>query len=104
SLAGLGTWVVCKRVGVPEIAFYSQWAAKIGIVLAEFWFLLALAGSGATLRRPASVRAVGLFELFVGLGIALYYVGWDIYIQKVGPEIGRPRIVEPGSDWQFYEA
>ena len=104
ALAGLATWVVCDRVAFREYALYGLWAAKIGVVLGEFWFLLALAAAGATLRRPGAVRTVGFFALVVGLAVAVYFVGWDIYLRKIGPEIGRPTKLEAGSDWHFYEA
>lgn len=104
ALAGLVTWAVCKHVAYREYANYGLWGARIGTALGEFWFLLALAAAGATLRRPAAVRTVGLFSLMVGLAVAIYFVGWDVYLQKIGPEIGRPKTVEPGSDWLFYEA
>ena len=104
ALAGYITSVVCERVAYREIGGYSLWTARLGVVLGEFWFLLALAAAGATLRRPASVRTVGLFSLMAGLGVAIYFVGWDVYLQKIGPEIGRPKKLEAGSDWLFYEA
>lgn len=47
---------------------------------------------------------MGLFSLMAGLGVAIYFVGWDVYLQKIGPEIGRPKKIEAGSDWLFYEA
>lgn len=104
ALAGYITSVVCERVAYREIGGYGLWTARLGAVLGEFWFLLALAAAGATLRRPASVRTVGLFSLMAGLGVAIYFVGWDVYLQKIGPEIGRPKKLEAGSDWLFYEA
>lgn len=104
ALAGYLTAVVCERVAYREYASYGLWTARIGGALGEFWFLLALAATAATLRRPAAVRTVGLFALVVGLAVAVYFLGWDLYLQKIGPEIGRPKTVEPGSDWLFYEA
>jgi hypothetical protein len=104
ALAGLGTWAVCERVSFREYASYGMWTAKIGGALGEFWFLLALAAAGATLRRPAAVRAVGFFALIAGAAAAVYFVGWDLYVQKLGPAIHRPGVVEPGSDWRFYES
>ena len=104
ALAGYITSVVCDRVAYREIGNYGLWTARIGGALGEFWFLLALVAAGATLRRPASVRTVGMFSLMVGLAVAVYFVGWDVYLQKIAPEIGRPRKLEAGSDWIFYEA
>jgi len=104
ALAGYLTFVVCQRVAYREVAEYGLWTARIGGALGEFWFLLALAAAGATLKRPAAVRTVGLFALLVGLGAALYFIGWDVLVAKLGPEIGRPKKVEPESNWLFYEA
>jgi hypothetical protein len=103
ALAGFATWEVCERVAFREVAGYGWWAAVIGTGVSEFWFLLALGASGATLRRPKAVRAVGAFALVVGLGVVLYFVGWDVYVDKVGPQVGRPKTVAAGSDWQLYE-
>jgi hypothetical protein len=103
ALAGLATWKVCERAAFREVAGYGWWGAVVGGALSEFWFLLALGAAGATLRRPKAVRTVGCFALFVGVAVILYFVGWDVYIDKIGPEIGRPKKVEAGSDWQFYE-
>lgn len=104
GLAGAITYLVCKRVAFNEVAGYGWWAALIGTCLAEFWFLIGLVAAGATLRRPATVRAAGLHALVVGLGVALYFFGWDLLLAKLGPEIGRPRRPEAGSDWLLYEA
>jgi hypothetical protein len=104
ALTGYLTHIVCQRVGFSEVSMYGLWAARLGGVLGEFWFLLALGAAGATLKRPASVRTVGFFSLLVGLGVALYFFGWDLLLTKVGPEIGRPRRPEAGSDWLLYEA
>jgi hypothetical protein len=104
ALAGIVTWYVCERVSLNRTAFYGLWTAKIGVVLGEFWFLLALAGAGATLRRPAAVRSVGLFSLLMGIAVALYFFGWESLVKEVGPRIGRPKNIEPGSDWEFYQA
>lgn len=103
ALVGYGTYALSHKVGWGQMESYGLWAAKIGAVLGEFWFLLALAGCGATLRRPATVRAVGFFALLVGVAVAIHFVLWDVYVRN-GAQIGRPNIVEPGSDWQFYEA
>ena len=104
ALAGYLTHIVCQRVGFSEVSGYGLWGARLGGVLGEFWFLLALGASGASLKRPASVRTVGFFSLIVGLGAALYFVGWEVLLTKLGPEIGRPRRPEAGSDWILYEA
>jgi hypothetical protein len=104
ALAGLVTWVVCNRVAYREYANYGLWTARIGVFLGEIWFLQALTAAGATLRRPSAVRTIGLFTLVAGLGVAVYFVGWDLYVEKLGPTIGRPKTVEAGSDWAFYEA
>jgi hypothetical protein len=103
ALAGFLTHVVCKRVGFTEVSGYGLWAVKIGGALGELWFLLALAAAGATLKRPAAVRSVGFFTFVVGIGAALSLFGWDLLLAKVGPEIGRPKRPEPGSDWVLYE-
>jgi hypothetical protein len=103
ALAGFATWKVCERVAFREVAGYGWWAAIVGTGVSEFWFLLALGAAGATLRRPKAVRAVGVFALVVGIGVVLYFVGWDVYVDKVGPQVGRPKTVTAGSDWQFYE-
>jgi hypothetical protein len=104
TVAGYFTYVVCQRVGYGEVREYGLWAARLGAALGEFWFLLALSASAATLRRPAAVRTVGMVSLVIGLGVILYFFGWDLLLAKLGPEIGRPKHPEPGSDWLFYEA
>lgn len=104
ALAGYITYVVCERVAYREIGGYGLWTARIGGALGEFWFLLALAAAGATLKRPASVRTVGFLSLVIGLGVALYFIGWDVLLTKLGPEIGRPKRPEPGTEWVYYEA
>jgi len=103
ALAGYLTYIVCRRVGFHEVAGYGLWATLIGGALGEFWFLLGLGAAGATLKRPASVRGVGFCSLVIGLGVALYLFGWDLILAKVGPEVGRPRRPEAGSDWLLYE-
>jgi len=104
ALAGGITFVVCKRVEYQEVAGYGWWAAVIGGALAEFWFLIGLVAAAATLRRPGAVRTAGFHALVVGIAVALYFFGWDLLLAKLGPEIGRPRRPEPGSDWLLYEA
>ena len=104
ALAGYLTSVVCKRVGFNDLSGYGLWSARIGGALGEFWFLLALAASAATLKRPSAVRTLGFYSLVVGLAVALYFFGWDLLIAKLGPEIGRPKKLEAGSDWHLYEA
>jgi hypothetical protein len=100
ALAGLGTWLVCDRVAIRDVAGYGRTAAIFGGGLAEFWFLLALAAAGATLRRPRAVRSVGFFALVVGLGAVVATTGWDLYL-KYGSDLGRPKA--PDTDWLFYE-
>jgi hypothetical protein len=104
SLAGLITWVTCDKLGRGDIAGYSRAAFWVFIVLAEFWFLLALSASGATLKRPKAVRAVGLYALVLGLAYVLVTHGWDMYANKFGPQyFGRPANPDPTSEWVFYE-
>jgi hypothetical protein len=100
AFTGLVTLPVCQKVELREVAGYARTAAVVGGGLSEFWFLLALAACAATLRRPAAVRAVGLFALVVGFAYLVVTVGWEQYL-KYGPEIGRPK--KPDPDWQFYE-
>lgn len=100
ALAGLLTMSVCQKVGLPDIYGHARTAAIFAGGLSEFWFLLALAAAGATLRRPKSVRAVGFFALIVGLAAAVSTVGWENYL-KYGSDLGRPK--KPDADWLFYE-
>ncbi|MFO0802517.1 MAG: hypothetical protein U0791_05265 [Gemmataceae bacterium] len=104
ALAGGITVVVCKRGAYNEVAGYAWWAAVLGTCIAEFWFLIGLVAAGAALRRPATVRAAGLHAFCIGVGVALYFFGWDLMLEKLGPQIGRPKQPEAGSDWLLYEA
>ena len=101
ALAGVVTVVVCGKIGFGQVGGYASLAAMVGGGLGEFWFLLALGAAGATVRRPAAVRAVGFFALVVGLAVVLGTVGWDAYL-KYGSELGVPKPKD--ADWLFYEA
>lgn len=103
SLAGLVTWMVCDKLRLAEIGGYSRAAFWVFIVLAEFWFLLALSAAGATLKRPKAVRAVGFYALVLGLGYVMVTHGWTIYVNEVGKHVNRPASPDPSSDWFFYE-
>jgi hypothetical protein len=104
ALAGGIMFAVCQRVAYNEVAGYAWWAAVLGTGIAEFWFLIGLVAAGAMLRRPAMVRAAGLHAFCIGLGVAFYFFGWELLLAKLGPEIGRPKHPEAGSDWLMYEA
>lgn len=101
AVAAFVTWKVCERVAFREVAGYARVGTFLGAGLSEFWFLLALGASAATLRRPKAVRTVGFFALLVGLAAVIYDVGWDVYVDKIGPEVKRPR--QPDPDWHFFE-
>ncbi len=100
ALVGLLTMPVASRAGFREIEGYARIAAIICGAVAEFWFLLALGASAATLRRPKAVRTVGFFAFIIGLAALVVTVGWDSWL-KYGEDLGRPK--EPDADWIFYE-
>ncbi|MBX9583694.1 MAG: hypothetical protein K2X87_25610, partial [Gemmataceae bacterium] len=113
GFAGLATYLACTQTReFREVGQYGLLAAKVGGGLSEFWFLLALGAAGATLRRPAAVRAVGAFALVLGLAVVAVWA-WsspidgsdslsDLYRRYAGQHLGRPEPANP--DWQFYEA
>jgi hypothetical protein len=101
ALTGLLTLPVAARAGYREIEGYARIAAIVCGAVAEFWFLLALGASAATLRRPKAVRMVGFFAFVIGLAALIVTIGWDSWL-KYGVDLGRPK--EPDADWLFYEA
>ncbi len=96
------TYFTCQKLRFDDIAGYSRLAATTCGGLAEFWFLLGLGAAGATLRRPAAVRAVGFYALVLGLAWVVIDVGWGLYVKELGPKIGRPQ--KPDDDWRMYDA
>lgn len=103
GFAGLATYLVCTHVReFPEVAGYGMTAARVGGGLSEFWFLLALGAAGATLRRPAAVRAVGGYALVLGLAAVVVTVGWEQYLKHAPDTLGRPS--PPDDNWTFYES
>jgi hypothetical protein len=79
------------------IADYGKIAMLICGPTAEFWFLTGLTACGLALKRPGVARAVGLFGFLVALALAIRYVGWDIYVRELRPNINPP-------DVPFYES
>jgi hypothetical protein len=100
ALTAALTMPVCEKSGFTQVYGYARSAVLVCLPLGEFWFLIALAAAGATLRRPAAVRSVGLFALVVGLAAAVIIAGWDAWL-KYGVQIGRPKV--PDADWLLYE-
>ena len=100
AFTGLLTLPVASKAGYREIEGYARITAIVCGAVAEFWFLLALGASAATLRRPSAVRTVGFFALVVGLAALVVTIGWDSWL-KYGEDLGRPK--EPDADWLFYE-
>ena len=84
AVTGLVGFYVGKQLGFDDIRDYSKQGFIFGVVLAEFWFLIALAATAATVKQPGAVRTVGIFSLCVGLGVLIYFVGWDEYVKHTG--------------------
>ncbi len=106
TLLALGSLVVaavCRKVlnydaevKIQELYRYTALGFVLLIVTAEFWFLTALAASGATLKRPKAPRAVGLIGFFGALIVAFIAVGWEQYEHHL-----RPKVLT--EDWKMYE-
>jgi hypothetical protein len=97
SVTGLVTYVVCQKYKFNEMAHYGWYAFALGAVVAEFWFLMALAAANGSLRNPGGVRTVGLVALVMGIGFIVYLdvfhyqVGWNEYAKQTD----RPKNPKP---------
>ncbi len=100
GVTALVTYIVCKKLGFGEARDYAWVGFLVGAVLAEFWFLIALAATGATMNHPSAVRGVGRVALLVGIVVIIQLVGWDEYAKWSG----RPRNPPAASDWLLFEA
>lgn len=96
ALVGLVAAGACQKL----LFFETYKQAGIGFLivgsLAEFWFLVGLAASGAVLKRPKAVRSVGLVGFFFALTAAVATLGWEVYLQEWRPKT-------PDDDWKIAE-
>lgn len=98
ALAGLITAAVADRLLFKETYYYAGLGFLMTGSLAEFWFLTALAASGAALKRPRAPRSVGLVGLVFMLTALVPTVGWKLYYQEF-----RPKAADLTEDWRLYE-
>jgi hypothetical protein len=82
ALLGLVTAGVSHKLLLKETYHYASVGFLIVGSLAEFCFLVGLAASGLTLKRPKAARAVGLIGFFFAITAAIPTVGWSIYTQE----------------------
>ena len=104
GLVGLCAYVVCTKMPEKQGEFPAQLVADYGKIAflicgltAEFWFLTGLTATGLALKQPKVARTVGLFGFVVALAVAIRYVGWDLYLKEIQPNLNVP-------DLPFYES
>jgi len=96
ALAALMTAGASDKLLLKETYRYAALAFLLTAGVAEFWFLVGLAASGVSLKRPRAARAVGLVGFVFALTAAIPTLGWIIYVQQLRPKT-------PDDDWRLYE-
>ena len=92
AVASIGlTWIL-----QPVEGQYAKFAAILGGILAEYWFLTGLTASGLALNRPKAARAVGFIGFVVALLVVAVMYGWGYYVKEWRPK-------QPNEDWLLGE-